>query len=231
MCDRINAVRQQNNQDIAFIICTNSQLWFNECCRYIRSLKAPQGCSVEIIPIYHAVSATAGYNEGTQKSSARYKVYLHQDCMVLNENFIFDIIDIFSDKSVGLIGMVGCSGLNDTGMWWLGNGLKGRILQCDQQEFRLQDSEAIKQATAPYEDAVAVDGILLATQYDIPWREDIFDGWHFYDLSQCQEFLQRGLRVVIPYQENPWCLHFTNVRDFTEDFHRYRRKFVEYYLS
>ena len=27
-----------------------------------------------------------------------------------------------------------------------------------------------------------VDGLLMATQYDIPWREDLFDGWDFYDL-------------------------------------------------
>jgi hypothetical protein len=53
----------------------------------------------------------------------------------------------------------------------------------------------------------ALDGLLLATQYDIPWREDLFDGWDYYDVSQCLEMQRAGYQVVVPYQESPWCYH------------------------
>jgi hypothetical protein len=53
----------------------------------------------------------------------------------------------------------------------------------------------------------ALDGLLLATQADIPWREDLFDGWDFYDISQCFEMKRREYKVVIPYQEDMWCYH------------------------
>ena len=53
----------------------------------------------------------------------------------------------------------------------------------------------------------AVDGLLMVTQYDLKWREDIFTGWDFYDASQSQEFLQNGYKVVVPYMETAWCVH------------------------
>ncbi len=55
--------------------------------------------------------------------------------------------------------------------------------------------------------AEAVDGFLMATQYDIPWREDVFNGWDYYDASQSFEFRKAGYSVVVPHQDPPWCLH------------------------
>ena len=42
---------------------------------------------------------------------------------------------------------------------------------------------------------------------DVRWREDLFDGWDFYDVSQCLEMRRMGWRVVVPCQETPWCYH------------------------
>jgi hypothetical protein len=53
----------------------------------------------------------------------------------------------------------------------------------------------------------AVDGLLMATQADIPWRDDLFKGWDFYDVSQSAEFRKKGLRIVVPHVEKPWCMH------------------------
>lgn len=41
-------------------------------------------------------------------------------------------------------------------------------------------------------DVTAIDGMFMATQYDISWREDLFDGWDFYDISQSCEFTRGG---------------------------------------
>ena len=37
--------------------------------------------------------------------------------------------------------------------------------------------------------------------------KDLFDGWDFYDISQCQEFRRTGYKVVVPKQEEAWCIH------------------------
>ena len=63
----------------------------------------------------------------------------------------------------------------------------------------------------------ALDGLLMATQYDVPWREDLFTKWDFYDISQSQEFLRAGYKVVVPNQEEPWCIHddgFFNLKNY-----------------
>ena len=49
--------------------------------------------------------------------------------------------------------------------------------------------------------------MLIATQYDIAWREDLFINFDFYDVSQGLEFKKRGFRVVVPYQTKPWIMH------------------------
>lgn len=53
----------------------------------------------------------------------------------------------------------------------------------------------------------AVDGLLMMTQYDLPWREDLFSDFDFYDVSQAFEFRRAGYEIVVPYQEEPWVVH------------------------
>lgn len=76
-----------------------------------------------------------------------------------------------------------------------------------------------------------VDGLLMATQYDIEWRQDIFDGWHFYDLSQCLEFKKNGYFVVVPKQEETWAMHECGVKFLDENYEKYRLIFLSEYKS
>ena len=57
----------------------------------------------------------AGYNEAMKKSNARYKVYLHQDVMILETAFIENLLHIFRDPKVGMVGMVGARKLSRNG--------------------------------------------------------------------------------------------------------------------
>ena len=59
----------------------------------------------------------------------------------------------------------------------------------------------------------------MATQYDLDWREDLFKGWDFYDVSQSAEFIKNGYQVVVPNLKDPWCLHddgFLNLNNYDE---------------
>lgn len=51
----------------------------------------------------------------------------------------------------------------------------------------------------------------MATQYDLPWREDIFHGWHFYDISQCMEYRRAGYKIIVPAQTPNWVIHSCGV--------------------
>jgi hypothetical protein len=71
----------------------------------------------------------------------------------------------------------------------------------------------------------------MATQYDLPWREDLFDGWHYYDLSQAQEFRRAGYQVGVFPQGKPWCLHRHGPVISFNGWDHYRRIFVKHYLA
>ena len=60
-----------NQNKIAFIICTNNQLYFNECQYYIHNLILPEGMELDVIGITEAPSMCAGYNAGMQSSDAK----------------------------------------------------------------------------------------------------------------------------------------------------------------
>ncbi|MGL4911649.1 MAG: glycosyltransferase, partial [Romboutsia sp.] len=81
-----------------------------------------------------------------------------------------------------------------------------------------------------YQTVDAIDGLIMITQYDIKWREDIFDGWHFYDISQCFEFKKEGYKIVVPNQKKPWCIHTRNKTPI-HIFEKYRERFVLNYLK
>ena len=88
-----------NENKIAFIICTNNQLYFNECQYYIHNL------------------ICAGYNAGMKSSDAKYKVYLHQDVFIREPRFIIYLLERFqNDAYIGMIGMIGGNGMPKTGV-------------------------------------------------------------------------------------------------------------------
>jgi len=214
-----------NDKKICFIMCVNDKLYEEECIRYIQKLNVPEGYEVEQLSIWDAPSMAAGYNEGMRQSDAKYKVYLHQDVFVVYQNFIYELLKIFSrDSKIGMIGMVGSPVLPMEGVMWAG----ARIGELFTSNVKEAGPALIGEVRAPYEQVEAVDGLLIATQKDLPWREDIFTGWDFYDISQSMEYRKAGYKVVVPQMKYPWCLHddgFVNL----ETYFKWRDVFLKEY--
>ena len=213
---------------VAFITCVNSDYWYDECTLYLKNLNVPAGMSVETIPVRNAAAMTAGYNSAMKNSDARYKIYLHQDTLVVNKNLIADLLEIFADETIGMVGVIGCVNLPATGVWWDGMRTFGRVLHACEPES-VVDSECAEPEGA-YQEVEAADGLFLATQYDLPWREDLFDGWHLYDSSQCKEFQRAGYRVVVPNQSADfWCIHCPKEKPLDPKYRRYQKIFLREY--
>ncbi|MBR5799825.1 MAG: glycosyltransferase [Lachnospiraceae bacterium] len=193
-----------NEKQIAFIICANNAQFYNECVWYIEKLVVPEGYSTDILCIQEAESMAEGYNAGMKASDAKYKVYLHQDTFILNENFIEDILGIFeSDSEIGMLGVLGADKCPENAncylSWNIGSALAYNGMNT--VDIRMETTEE------KYTCVDAVDGLLIATQYDVEWREDILTGWDFYDVSQSLEMKRKGYKVVVPKQEKTWCYH------------------------
>lgn len=219
-------VKMKENK-IAFITCVNNQDMYEKCLSNINKLNVPIGIEIEVIPIMEAKSITSAYNEAMRKSDSKYKVYLHQDVFIQNENFINDIINIFKeDQNIGLIGVVGAKVIPVSGIWWEDHRKVGKVFDCQRGFMELLN---FKEVIGLYTEVKGIGGLIMITQYDISWRDDIFEGWHFYDASQSVEFLRKGLKVVVPNQENAWCIHDCSIVNISDGFEEYRNKFLDNY--
>lgn len=204
--------KKYNDKKVCFIFCTNNEQFAQECMLYLSLLQVPEGYEVEVLAIEEASSIAAGYNEGMQASDAKYKVYIHQDTFITEPLFIKKLVDIFKqDEQIGIVGMIGAEQLSKDGVMWherrcgdfyrLEEMMKGGLKNVEQLQEGIREVEV-------------VDGLLIATQYDIPWREDIFKGWDFYDVSQCLEFRRAGYRIVVPAQNPSWTIHACGIPSY-----------------
>jgi len=128
-----------------------------------------------------------------------------------------------------MIGMIGTPKLSDDGVMWHGIrcGSFQNIHKLLENDL-IQDFQLIK---TPYQQVEAVDGLLIATQYDICWREDLFDGWDYYDVSQCGEFKKKGYRIVVAGQpDKSWVIHDAGIPKLV-DYQKYRKIFLQEYAS
>lgn len=218
------------NNKIDFIICTNNKLYYEECIHYISRLEVPQGYEVDVLSIEDADYITKAYNEAMRVSNAKYKVYMHQDTFIINKRFLYDMLQIFEDSSVGMIGMVGCELLPEQDTF-LQNGLwdKGRVYYSRVAASGMAVCADVEEETA-YEYVQAVDGLLMATQYDVRWREDILQGWDFYDISQSMEFLKQGYQIAVPSFAEPWVLHDHGVLNY-QKYDYWKRVFFQEYAA
>ncbi len=216
-----------NNHMIAFITCVNDEEMYEECLRYINNLDIPEGYEIDTISIRGAESITSGYNAAMKDSDAKYKVYLHQDTFIINKNFVYDMLSVFnSDDKVGIIGVAGAKTIPTNGVWWDSTYKYGQVYESNIGKMELL---SFNEVTKDYEEVKAIDGLIIITQYDVPWREDIFDGWHFYDVSQSVEFNLAGYKVVVPKQEEVWCIHDCGILNLKNEYEYYRKIFLKDY--
>ncbi|MGM9539776.1 glycosyltransferase family protein [Anaerovibrio sp.] len=214
---------------IAFITCVNRPELYGEALLYMKQLRLPRGMSAEFVPVEGAASMCSGYNQAMKETSAAYKVYVHQDTLIVNKNFVFDLLALFSDKSIGAVGMIGARKLPASGVWWDAMRTCGRVLHACEPECVVETTCMELEGT--WTDVEAADGLLLATAVDVPWREDLFDGWHFYDISMCKELQRRGRKVAVPRQESFWCIHCPKEKPLDVSYKLYQRRFLREYGS
>ena len=218
-----------------FIVCTNDALRMQECRRYIQRLIVPEGWCADVTAISDARSMTEGYNRAAhlhpgdeaQTKDVPVRIYLHQDVYIVNPYFLLNLLTVFeTHPDVMLLGMAGTPELNESGIMWAGTYI-GNVYTPTDEPYEAERLDASCTVT----DADSVDGYLMVTRADIPWREDLFDGFDFYDVSQSREFATRGLRVAVADQKTPWCVHDDGRILSLARYDHYRRIFLEHYAN
>jgi hypothetical protein len=215
-----------NEKKIDFIIAYNNERVFGDCIFYLNKLVVPEGYEIGLLSIKDGKSMTSAYNEAMRASTAKYKVYLHQDIFIINRDFLADILAIFTANSaIGMIGVFGGTDLPRNGFF--SNSWNVGRIKVDNASNMMEVNWNPAKPGAPVE---AIDGMIMITQYDLPWREDLFEGWDSYDSSQSFEFRNKGHLIVVPHQEEAWCLHDCGVSKL-QSYEENRLKFVKEYIK
>lgn len=214
------AFRSLEERRIAFITCVNDEEQYATCVRYIDALDVPAGFSIEKIAVLGAPSMAAGYQAAMEASAARYKVYLHQDVYLIHRGLLHELLRLFRTyPRLGMVGVVGTTRLPRSGVWFANNPFHcyGRVW-----EYRRPGGPAallgpanrrrlhlmrFRSFVGDYLTAAAVDGLLVATQYDLPWQ-DVLGGFELYEQVHALQCIRAGLEVGIARQEAVWCLHW-----------------------
>ena len=227
----LNINKDLDDHSICFISNVNNEAEYEGAKNAILELEIPFGYKVEILGVRHAASMAAGYQQAMEASNAKYKIYLHQDVFVINPRLISNLLNIFqSDIKVGMVGVAGAAKLRqDQPAWWISE-LSTLFGTC---YTRLSENEMVRnyygEVPGAYVHVAAIDGLFMATQYDLPWRADLFQGWHFYDISQSREFINAGYKVVIPHQQEPWVIHDCGSKPLDDSYYENMRIFKENY--
>ena len=91
-----------------FVIVYNDEKRLTECLDYISRVNIPEECDIDVMTVSEVDSMAKGYQEAMEASDAQYKIYLHQDTYIINENLLSDLLDIFqSDNKIGAVGVMG----------------------------------------------------------------------------------------------------------------------------
>ncbi|PAB60660.1 glycosyltransferase [Anaeromicrobium sediminis] len=216
-----------DNKKICFITYVDNEDIYKETLLYIKNLNVPEGYQIETLCIKNVESITKAYNKGIQDSDAKYKVYIHEDVFIINKNLIKNFMSIFeNNNNVGMIGVLGSKTIPTSGIWNKSKHKYGKVYDNQTGKLELLQFNEIEDE---YESVKAIDSLIMITQYDIPWKETIFDGHCFYDISQSLEFTKSGYKVVIPKQDEPWCIHECGATHINDENEKYRKIFLGNY--
>ncbi len=218
-----------NEKKICFISCVNKIEDYEECMLYLKHLEVPHGMEIEVLSVEGAECMTAGYNSAMHSSDAKYKIYLHQDVFIFKRDFLRILIRTFQQKpEIGLLGLAGCRKLPPSGIWWFADEMYANLIEVLTPEWA-QPHRRGDGMQGDFSYMQAVDGFLMATQYDVEWREDLFRGWHFYDISASMEFQKAGYKVAVLRQDEPWCIHECGDKWLDDEYRKWQEVFRQTY--
>ncbi len=230
---RENAPGPQGSLDpkaIAFLTLVDDETQYAICLRYLNALEVPSGYGVEKIAVLGAASMAEGYQRAMEASRARYKIYVHQDVYLIHAGLLGELVRAFQiHPRLGMIGVVGTTRMPASGIWWTNKiYLHGRLWEYRRETGfpgslfgRRLHLSRFRSFVGDYLPAVNVDGLFMATQYDIAW-ENPLGGFLLYDQVQALNFVKAGLEVGIVQQEAIWCLHWGHLHERTREQREHR---------
>lgn len=208
-----------DNKKICIIADLNKDVQEDEFFHSLSTLKVPTGYQCEVIAIRAAASRVAAYSEGCRNNYAKYKVYIDGRVRILADDFLCRAIEIFKrNEKIAVIDVSGNTVIPTNGICVTGCRRVGGYLSDDEDSFIGVEAE--------YLEAAAVDGFMFATQYDVPWGNNVFENGMFAMTAQCVEYRKNGYMLAVINQFEPY-ISLTNTKFLVDESER--NKFLDMY--
>lgn len=187
-----------NKNKISFIYLSDNNLLVQESIKYVKALNVPEGMEVEIITIEKSDNIIDGFNEAIVLTDAKYKVYLQHDALIINKNFLSDILNIFLENiQLGMIGVIGYKEEEKDIHF-------GKIYGKCSDKMELHEFNHI---TNSYESVDVISEFIMITQYDIPITQIETDNYSKHNILHCKQLRELGYEIGVCKQEKPWLLY------------------------
>lgn len=188
---------------IAIIIHRTSEAGSQKLLDSLVKLEIPPEYDVEVLVYDGSKNKAHSYNEGMVQSDAKYKIYIEESGIVINEKILFDIVKIFStDSSIGIIGLYGSEMPIDGNFTQSENryGLYGISTDGKNLSLLMRGKNPIW-----YQKVHCLEGAFVATSIDMEWDEGVDE--IFLIPGQCCSLRKKGYFVAVPMQNDiPWCV-------------------------
>lgn len=191
--------KQLDENKIAVIVYVQDEADYKICAESLRELFCPEGYGIEIFPVAKAESRGKAYQTGMDRSDAKYKVYIDSSAWIVYENLLAEMIDIFSrHPEIGILGLSGTEIIPPNAPFWVSPKRLGKWSDKNGTEHEFG---AFKE---PFREVQALDIYFLMTQYDLPWRTDLFNDDMYLCAAQSIEFKRQGYKACVVHQDTPW---------------------------
>ena len=216
----------KKEKKVAFFVRKSDEALYRTCLESLQALHLPAGYEAELFTLAAGKPYAVQANKALALSDAKYKIYINDDMCLVQPRFFGELLAIFKNAAVGMVGAGGSQSLPVDGNVLSSVYKRGAVYVPAEDgfsELRFGD------ATGKAADVRCILPSFFATQWDIFWDES-YEKQYYAVLAHCCAFEEEGRRIVVPLPKNIWCAY--QVKDISFDGSEAdRKKFFTRYHS
>ena len=193
-----------NEKKIAVLVRKSHEAQYAVCMESLQAMKWPAGYEVEVFALEAEKPYAAEANAVLAKTDAKYKIYINDDLCLVSPQAVEELLDIFRDETVGMVGFLGSRSLPVSGNLLESAYKWGAVyvpMENDLTETRFGEATEGESAAVRF-----LAPSFFATQADLSWNE-AYGKQYYAVLAHCQAFEGEGRRIVVPLPQNVWCAY------------------------
>ena len=193
-----------NEKKIAVLVRKSHEAQYAVCMESLQAMKWPAGYEVEVFALEAEKPYAAEANAVLAKTDAKYKIYINDDLCLVSPQAVEELLDIFRDETVGMVGFLGSRSLPVSGNLLESAYKWGAVyvpMENDLTETRFGEATEGESAVVRF-----LAPSFFATQADLSWNE-AYGKQYYAVLAHCQAFEGEGRRIVVPLPQNIWCAY------------------------